>query len=253
MKITVLCENSISLWLECTHNIIAEHGLSLFIEVNGIHILFDTANAGHYVKNAKTLWVDLQKTNFVVLSHNHDDHSGWLQFHNFKTKKTIVFHPQVLKDLPKNQAKKIQKDFKVITSKKPIEFTPNVFFLWEIPHTTTFETGTNKHGQVIIDDSAIAIKTKKWTFVVTGCSHSGICNICEYAKKVTGQKLLWVIGWFHLFYKYNKKAIDWTIKYFKKEKVRYLFPMHCIDFAAMAKMYQELPFEKLWTGSVVEI
>jgi 7,8-dihydropterin-6-yl-methyl-4-(beta-D-ribofuranosyl)aminobenzene 5'-phosphate synthase len=252
MKITVLCENSVSLGLECTHHIWAEHGLSLFIEVNGINILFDTANAGQYVKNAKTMWIDLQKTDFVVLSHNHDDHSGWLQFHNFRTKKTIIFHPQVLKELPANQARKIQKDFKVITSKTPIEFVPNVFYLWEIPHTTTFETGTKK-GKVIIDDSAIAIKTKKWTFVVTGCSHSGICNICEYAKTVTGQELLGVIGWFHLFYKYNKEAIDWTIKYFKKEKIKYLFPMHCIDLEAMIAIHKHLPFERLWTGSVIEI
>jgi 7,8-dihydropterin-6-yl-methyl-4-(beta-D-ribofuranosyl)aminobenzene 5'-phosphate synthase len=253
MKITVLCENSISMWLQCTHNIWAEHWLSLFIEIDKVKILFDTANTWLYIKNAKKLWIDLQKTDFVVLSHNHDDHSWWLYFHNFKTKKKIIFHPQVLKELPANQSKRIETDFDIITSSRPIEFTKNVFYLWKIPHTTTFESGKDKNNKIIVDDSAIAIKTPKWVFVVTGCSHSWICNICEYAKKITWQNLLWVIWWFHLFYKYHKKTIEWTIKYFKKEKTKHLFPMHCIDFEAMAKIHQTIPFEKLWTGSVIEI
>ncbi len=258
MKITVLCENSVCMWLKCTHHIKAEHGLSLFIEVNGTNILFDTAENGEYVKNAKTLWIDLQKTDFVVLSHNHDDHTWGTQFHNFKTKKKIIFHFNVLKELPADQVKKIKKDFEVITTTKPLEFAPGIFFLWEIPRITTFERGIKiKEGKeiTVIDDSALAIKTPKWVFVITGCSHSGICNICEYAKKVTGQKLLGVIWWFHLFWshKQNEKAIAWTATYFKKEKIKYLYPMHCIDFEAMMAIYQAVPFEKLWTGSVVEI
>jgi len=253
MKITVLCENSVSMIHECKYDIKAEHGLSLFIEVNGSKILFDTASKGQYVKNAKIFWIDLQKTDFVVLSHNHEDHAGWLLFNNFKTKKNILFHPQVLKDLPKHEATMIQKKFKTITSKIPIEFLPNIFFLWEIPLTTAFETGKYRTWKRIIDDSAIAVKTPKWVFVVTGCSHSGIGNICEYAKKVTGQKLLWVIWWFHLFGKSNKTILNGTIKYFKKEKVKYLYPMHCIDFEALMDIYKIIPFEKLWTGSVIEI
>ena len=256
MKITVLCENSVSMIHECKYDIKAEHGLSLFIEINGINILFDTASKGQYVKNAKIFWIDLQKTDFIVLSHNHEDHSWGLLFHNFKTKKKIIFHPQVLKDLPNKEAKKIQKEFEVISSSAPIEFTPNIFFLWEIPCTTHFESGMKTKGDKIYkvkDDSAIAIKTPKWVFVVTGCSHSGIGNICEYAKKITGQKLLGVMWWFHLFWKFDKKALAWTITYFKKEKVKYLYPMHCVDFEALMAIYKGVPFEKLWTGSSIEV
>ena len=256
MKITVLCENSVSMIHECKYDIKGEHGLSLFVEVNGINILFDTASKGQYVKNAKIFGIDLQKTDFIILSHHHEDHAWGLVFHNFKTKKNIIFHPQVLQDLPKDEAKMIQEKFKVTTSKTPIEFTKNVFYLGEIPHVTTFETGMktkNSKTYPVKDDSAIAIKTPKWVFVVTGCSHSGIGNICEYAKKVTGQKLLGVIWGFHLFYKFDKKTLDETIKYFKKEKVKYLYPMHCIDFEAMIAIHSILPFEKLWTGSVIEI
>ena len=252
MKITVLCENSIALTLGCYHHIWGEHGLSLWIENNWVNILFDTAIAGQYVKNAKTMWIDLQKADFVILSHSHDDHSRGLQFHNFTTKKPIIFHPQVLKELPKDELKKIKKDFTIITSEGPLEFSPGVTYLGEIPHTTNFETGMDKEN-LIKDDSAMTIETKGGIFIVTGCSHSGICNICEYAKKVTGKKIIGVIWWFHLFHKWHPKAIKGTIEYFKNENIRHLFPMHCIDFETMIAMRKEVPFEKLWTGSVVEI
>ncbi len=43
------------------------------------------------------------------------------------------------------------------------------------------------------------IKTSEGLIVITGCSHSGICNITEYAKHVTGiNNIVTVIGGFHL-------------------------------------------------------
>ena len=188
--------------------------------------------------------IDLQKTDFIVLSHSHDDHSRGLQFHNFETKKPIIFHPQVLEELPKDELKKIEKDFTIITSAGPLEFSPGVTYLGEIPHTTSFETGMDK-GKRIKDDSAITIETKEGIFIVTGCSHSGICNICEYAKRIAGKKILGVIGGFHLFHQQDPETMKGTIEYFKNEKIKYLFPMHCIDFETMVAMYQEVPFEKL--------
>lgn len=42
---------------------------------------------------------------------------------------------------------------------------------------------SKKVDDTMNDDSAIVYKSDKGLFVVTGCSHSGICNILEYAKK----------------------------------------------------------------------
>ena len=35
----------------------------------------------------------------------------------------------------------------------------------------------------VLDDTALAYKGRGGLFIITGCSHSGICNIVEYAKK----------------------------------------------------------------------
>ena len=35
----------------------------------------------------------------------------------------------------------------------------------------------------IMDDSALLYDTEDGIYIITGCSHSGICNIIEYAKK----------------------------------------------------------------------
>lgn len=49
------------------------------------------------------------------------------------------------------------------------------------------------------DDSALVYKGAQGLVIITGCSHAGICNIIEYAKKVSGDdRVQDVIGGFHL-------------------------------------------------------
>ncbi len=103
----------------------------------------------------------------------------------------------------------------------------------------------------MLDDSAIAVKSSKGVIVITGCSHAGISNICDYAKQVTGQKLYAVIGGFHLF-EDDQKAVNGTIDFFKKEKPKYLYPMHCIDFPTLVKFYTIFGIKKLSTGDTIE-
>ncbi|MCD8360472.1 MAG: hypothetical protein LUC29_06560 [Acidaminococcaceae bacterium] len=53
---------------------------------------------------------------------------------------------------------------------------------------------------LVLDDTALVYRGADGLFVVTGCSHSGICNIIEYAKQVCGEvKVQGVIGGWHLF------------------------------------------------------
>lgn len=248
MKITLLCENSAGLknFKVC----LAEWGFSSFIEVNGVNILFDTGHTGVYWHNAKGLGIDLDKIDFVVLSHRHWDHTGGMQFHGFKERKKLILHPGLLGMLPEGEAERIRNDFDVAESRGPLEFSRGVYFLGQIPRVNNFEKGEYK-GDKMLEDSAIAIKTSKGAVVIAGCSHSGIVNICEYAKKVTGQKLCAVIGGFHLFEE-DTSAVNGAIEYFKREKPEFLYPMHCVDFPTMVKFYSVFGIKKLSAGDSVE-
>jgi 7,8-dihydropterin-6-yl-methyl-4-(beta-D-ribofuranosyl)aminobenzene 5'-phosphate synthase len=250
MKIIILCENNTSA-IYAEKNILSEWGFSAFLQTKTANILFDTGKTDVYKNNAEILGIDLDKTDFIILSHHHFDHAKGLISHNFKTKKKLIIHPQILEKISTDDSKKFKDDFKIITSTTPLEFSPDIFYLGEIPRKNDFEQGTHK-GEKMLDDSAIAIKSKNGLVVLTGCSHSGICNICEYAKKITGQKLYAVIGGFHLFKK-NPTVIDKTIEYFKTENPERLYPMHCIDLPTLSRFYSEFGIQKLSTGDAIEL
>ncbi|MCK5820614.1 MAG: MBL fold metallo-hydrolase [Bacteroidales bacterium] len=249
MKITILCENQAS--YAGAKVCLAEWGLSFFVETDGVKILFDTGHTGIYKHNAEQLNIDLHDTDFVVLSHSHWDHAGGLQHHNFINSKKLILHPSILEKLPANESQKLKSDFEIVASEIPLEFADDIFFLGEIPRKNSFEKGMYKDDK-ILDDSAIAVKSKNGVIVITGCSHSGICNICDYAKEVTGQELYAVIGGFHLF-ENDPKAVNGTIDYFKAEKPKYLYPMHCVDFPTMSKFHQIFGVQKLSTGDRIEL
>jgi 7,8-dihydropterin-6-yl-methyl-4-(beta-D-ribofuranosyl)aminobenzene 5'-phosphate synthase len=99
----------------------------------------------------------------------------------------------------------------------------------------------------IIDDSAIAIKFGDELSIITGCSHSGIVNIVEYACKVTGiNKLKMVIGGFHLK-EQNRQTIK-TVEYFEEKSPEILIPSHCTDLPALALFQSKFGCSLLKTG-----
>lgn len=106
----------------------------------------------------------------------------------------------------------------------PVKISDNIYFLGKIPTLYEFEKRYKigkiikngvKYDDYLEDDSAIVYKNKDGLFIITGCSHSGICNIIEYAKNVCDDKrIIGVIGGFHLFE--NDKRLKKTINYLKK-------------------------------------
>lgn len=249
MKISVLCEN------QAGHNgsrsILAEWGLSLLIEAGDVNILFDAGHTNVYWHNAEQLKINLNRTDFIVLSHHHWDHVGGLQHHGFKTKKKLIVHPELIAKLPGKEVPKIRNDFQIIASAEPLELSRGIFYLGEIPRINKYEKGLFT-GKRMPDDSAMALKTRKGTVVITGCSHSGICNICQHAKQATGQKLYAVIGGFHLF-ENNPKAVEGTVCYFKKERPKHIYPMHCIDLPTLARFHHEFGIVKYSAGDNLQL
>jgi 7,8-dihydropterin-6-yl-methyl-4-(beta-D-ribofuranosyl)aminobenzene 5'-phosphate synthase len=74
LRITVLMEHR-----SLREGLATEHGLALWIEADGMRILFDTGQSGAFTGNAKALGIDLSQADFIVLSHGHYDHTGGLE------------------------------------------------------------------------------------------------------------------------------------------------------------------------------
>lgn len=246
MKTTILTENTAMRMCG-----LAEWGIAIHIEFGGKQFLFDTGQTDVFIKNAQMLNIDLQNLDRILISHRHRDHIGGLFHFQLKKKIPLTFHPEVLNHLEKTQNLFIQDNFKLELSKSVFEFESGAFFLGEIPITNDFEHGTYK-GERISDDTALAFVTEKGTVVITGCSHSGIVNICDYAKKVTGQKLYAVLGGFHLFEE-NTSGVDGALDYFENEQVEQLFPMHCVDFPTLNQFRNRFGVKKLDVGAQIEL
>ncbi len=249
VKITILCENETS--KRAARFCRSEWGFSAFVETEETCILFDTGHTSLYKQNANALGIDLNRSDFVVLSHHHWDHTSGMLSHEFTEKKKLILHPDILNKVAEEKANLFNRDFEIIATKTSLEFAPDIFYLGQIPRKMSFERGDHK-GDSMLDDSAIAIKTAKGLVVLTGCSHAGICNICEQAKEVTGQELYAVVGGFHLTQK-NQATVRKTIEYFKGENIEHIYPMHCVDFPTLVRFYEEFNTIKYAAGDVIKL
>ena len=259
MKLSVLTENVAG------GNFTAEHGLSYLIECDNNKILLDTGHSDVFLKNAELLDINLDEVETIVLSHGHWDHGNGLKY--LKNKKLICHPNSFIKRYRKGGTENIGLDlthnelenkFDLIKSKKPYLISDKIIFLGEIPRLNSFEAKAttfvdeNQNDDFVIDDSALAIIVENELVVVSGCSHSGICNIVEYAKSVSGiTKVKAVFGGFHL------KKIDTqtkeTIKYFKKNGIKEIHPSHCTELPALAAFYNEFKIKQVKTGMVFNL
>jgi 7,8-dihydropterin-6-yl-methyl-4-(beta-D-ribofuranosyl)aminobenzene 5'-phosphate synthase len=257
MQVRLLCEN-----LASDMEWQAEWGFCALIEFNGHTVLFDTGFSDVWQRNAAIGGLDLEEVEVVALSHFHRDHTRGLLSHTFQTQKRLVAHPRVLTAVLDTDDAKIiadyaniqdtmQRDFSFEASTSPKEIVPGGWFLGEIPRVTSFERGMF-FDDPMHDDTALAFETEKGAVVISGCSHAGICNICEYAKRVTNQGLYAVIGGFHMM-KAEDPPVDETISYFQHEAPEVLLPMHCIDFEYMVRFKNELNVERKGSGDLIEL
>jgi 7,8-dihydropterin-6-yl-methyl-4-(beta-D-ribofuranosyl)aminobenzene 5'-phosphate synthase len=254
MKVSILTDNSAG------PRFIATHGFSCYIEAD-INVLFDTGPDNTFMENASRLHLDLHP-DFIVLSHGHWDHGDGLKY--FNARLPLVCHPACFTrrysrvknhyvgiSLSKEEA---GNKFRLIESKSCLQLSPSVYFLGEIPRINDFEAKTTDfvdvegHDDFISDDSALAIKLPDGLVIISGCSHSGICNIVDYAISVTGEeRIIAVMGGFHL--KSIGYATQRTIQFFKDKNVKQVLPSHCTSLPALSLFYQNFHNVQVLTGN----
>ncbi len=108
-----------------------------------------------------------------------------------------------------------------------------------------------KEKDLLFDDSALAIKIKKGIVIITGCSHSGICNIVASTKEIfKGEKIYSIIGGFHLR-RTDMKRLEETMKVLVKEVIGPIYPAHCSDFKAKCFLAKHLKTEEVFVSKKI--
>lgn len=267
MKFTILTENRKS-----HNNCINEDGLSILIEINNEKVLLDSGITDAFLKNAQSLGINLDEVNTIVLSHGHWDHGNGLKYLN--SKKTLILHPECYTErysLRRNMAyaginenkEELSKKFDLIETREKYQISKNIWFLGQV--NRKYEVPVKnlptvlKDGEIdyLEDDcGGIVVKIDKGIIVFSSCSHSGINNIVEQAKNITGEdKIIAVVGGFHL------KEVDvYTqeiVQYFKDNKIEKAYMGHCTSDEVIEYFKEQLiditQVEKLFAGAEFEI
>lgn len=264
IKITILNDN------HCGRLCGSEHGLSYLLDIDGKKILFDLGPSDIFMRNAEKLNINLNHVDAIVLSHGHWDHGNGLSAtrsgFSLAHKKLITHPDSFTVRYRKSDRKPIglplsyeeaKRRYNITLSKEPFWVSENLLFLGEIPRENDFEgkstTFFNEERieDFVADDSAVVARTPHGLVVVCGCSHAGVCNTIEYARKVTGvEKVYAVLGGFHL--KYVDDQLANTIDYFKTLHVEHLYPSHCTSFDVQYVFKQNFNSGQILTGEILE-
>jgi len=267
MKITILVDNRIA-----RSELRAEHGLALWIESEGKRILFDTGQGGALEKNARILGVDLGKTDIVVLSHGHYDHSGGMALVMKRAENSELYcHPGVI--LPRYSisdgiATPVHMPQPSLVAldrllpphmhwlQQPQMLSAQIGLSGPIPRKTSYEdTGgpfyldpQGKRPDLLSDDLALWIETGSGLVVCVGCSHAGLVNTLNHIRRLNdGYKIRAVIGGFHLRHA-SSDRLSQTIAALRQLEPDLVVPCHCSGEHAVAVLRNALG-ERISSGA----
>ncbi|WP_224372764.1 MBL fold metallo-hydrolase [Hyalangium versicolor] len=258
LKITVLST------MLADDKVLGEWGFAALVEADGRRILFDTGYFPNTVlQNAKALGVDLSNVTDVILSHNHDDHTGGLVTlrREFSRQNPAalsrahvgqgIFWSRVGKaGVEGNPMVAFRPEYEAtggtfIEHTGPVELAPGVWLTGPVPRIHPERNWSGK-GQVkapqglvedtIPEDQSLVIDTDQGLVIVTGCGHAGIINILEDARKqVRTAPVHAIIGGLHLF-RADEQTLAWTGRKMREMKVGQLMGAHCTGIEAVFRL-----------------
>ncbi len=222
MKVTALIENTRMQGRSDLHH---EWGLSFHIAYENKNILFDMGASGAFVQNAARLGCPIQDVDAAVISHHHVDHGGGLGAFLSANQKARVYlcanSPDCYVQLFGFFKRYVGLNKRLLTQyadriefiNRPTEIFPQVFLLTEIQQVYPLPRGdrflfVERAGRLVPDDFAhelvLVIRQDDGLTLFTGCSHTGILNMIETARKrFPGVPIRNTFGGFHL--------IDWPL------------------------------------------
>ena len=230
MKITVLMENTPK-----DASVLAEHGLSLYIETDNHKLLSDCGCTDAFIKNAATLNIDLTVVDSVFLSHGHYDHSGGIlpftkvnvnapiyiqekallpYYHKTETEERYIGIDTSIADLPPLQLLNgnvlIDDELTVFSNVTGRELWPKGNLELKKKVGDNFVQDEFDHEQYLVirekcNNSVDKESADTKKVLVSGCAHNGILNILEQYHNLYASYPDAVISGFHM-----KKKTEYT-------------------------------------------
>lgn len=259
LKVTILTENSVR-----RRGLLAEHGLSFWLELDDCQILFDAGQSDVYRHNAQQLGIDIQKADKIVLSHGHYDHGDGFRFFPVDERgqwPLFYAHPDAfckryarnngegsmrtvglnwqLSELPGLQQRLVLNE-EIITIAEGTYLCCNI----KKQHGKYLSPNffTKKNGKIIpdhfLDEQIIVSRTKAGLVILLGCCHPGFIDCLHYVNKhFSGEHIHAIMGGFHLL-NHSDAALSELSKSMEAFSFDYIMPLHCTGIKAWCLLRQ---------------
>ncbi len=249
-------------------------GFAALVEYDGKRILFDTGNnARIFEHNVKALGVDLQKIDFVVISHRHADHTSGITY-------LLTVNPNVKIYVPDEPwglfARGVKNDFyrkdpslpadmryygghppEILEAGTPwpggnfvpvsqkTEVAPGLFILPGVSTTP---------GTLELKELSLAIKSPQGVILIVGCSHPGVEHILQETSAIDPHVHI-LLGGLHQIQKPDPEVERIATVLHDQYKVDLVAPGHCTgepEFAALKKTFGD-HYVYAGAGTVIEL
>ena len=256
VQVTTLIENNPGEHLALKH----EHGISFYIKAGEVAVLFDTGQSGAFLENAGNLSIDLSEVSHVVLSHGHYDHSGgfpeFARVHEGFTTWTGrgFFEPKYghirerYEFLGNRFTQELFSQYQIEhrTVDSPVtEIAPGVYIITDFPRIHPEERINSRFvlrredgsfvPDLFTDEIMIAIESPRGLVLLLGCSHPGVMNMIDAARKYLGKEVYAILGGTHLV-EASQEAFGRALSSFDDGSIEVVGVSHCTGKEAMTQM-----------------